>query len=459
MLQDTEYHFGRYLAWLHRTRNFRKVIKRRQLVITAKVSLLLVALELLRLLIILTVAAVVYLAIITQNYWCLAAGLMLFTAMPFVLAYGLLVPLVAGWLLIQKPQEKIIVTRARKVLASYPAKRIGIAGSYGKTTTKEIIQTVLSEKFKVRATPGNMNTAIGISRFIQSLSGDEEILIFECGEEKPGDVRRLARLTKPDIGVITGVNEAHLTSFKTLEQTAETIFELADFVSPDKLYVNGESPLVLKYKPSAAKTYSRKEAANWQVKKASTAIDGTDFQIVNGKNIINVHTSLIGLHTVGVTAAAVAIADDFGLTNKQIEAGLYKIQAFEHRMEPKPLNGAWLIDDTYNGNSEGARAGLEFLKAIQAKRRIYVTPGLVEQGDQTEQVHIHIGEQAASSADIVVLMKNSVTEYITKGLHDKHFKGQLLEVDDPLDFYENLDQFVAAGDVVLMQNDWTDNYA
>jgi len=135
-----------------------------------------------------------------------------------------------------------------------------------------------------------------------------------------------------------------------------------------------------------------------------------------------------------------------------------KVRPFEHRMDPRPMHGAWIIDDTYNGNSQGVAAGLAFLKKSGARRRVYVTPGLVEQGSKTQEVHEEIGARIASSVDVVVLMQNSVTEYIKAGLKKRNFKGKLLEVSDPLQFYTNLDQFVAAGDIVLMQNDWTDNY-
>jgi len=152
------------------------------------------------------------------------------------------------------------------------------------------------------------------------------------------------------------------------------------------------------------------------------------------------------------------MARELGITPSQVEAGLKKVKPFEHRMQPRLMHGAWVIDDTYNGNSDGVRVGLELLKDSDAKRRVYVTPGLVEQGDKTESVHIAIGEQAAGSADVVVLMKNSVTEFIKTGLANKQFTGELIEIENPLEFYTHLDQFVAAGDVVLMQNDWTDNY-
>lgn len=167
---------------------------------------------------------------------------------------------------------------------------------------------------------------------------------------------------------------------------------------------------------------------------------------------------MIGEHTIGVTSAVVALAHELGVTKKQIEAGMRRVLPFEHRMDPRPLHGAWIIDDTYNGNSLGVAAGLAFLKSSGARRRVYVTPGLVETGAAAESVHEEIGKQIAVSADVVVLMKNSVTEYIKAGLLKKKFAGTLIEVDNPLEFYTNLEHFVAMGDIVLMQNDWTDNY-
>ncbi len=458
MLQNTEYKLGSYLKWLHRTTNFRTVMKRRQLERTKKVRLLLMTLRVIALVLFLAVVAGIVATVVTDNYiWAVFSAVLTILA-PHIMSYGILIPLFIGWLFVQKPRERSIIARARKTLAEHTGYRIAIAGSYGKTTAKEVLLTTLSEGKRVAATPGNMNTAIGISRFIQKLQGNEEILIFELGEEKVGDVRRLSRLVRPEMGIITGINEAHLDSFKSLDNTVSTIFELADFVEGSKLYVNNESDLVRRHKSADHIAFDRHVVSGWKVTHASTAVSGTDFSLSKADVTIHAQTSLVGLHTIGVTAAAAVIAYELGLSVKQIEQGLRNVRAFEHRMEPRPLHGAWLVDDTYNGNSEGVQAGLAFLKTVDAKRRIYVTPGLVEQGDKTQTVHEKIGEQAASSADVVVLMNNSVMEYIKKGLKRKKFKGQLIEVDDPLEFYSNMEHFVAAGDVVLMQNDWTDNY-
>jgi len=458
MLQDTEYRFARYSSWYNRTGDFRTVIKRRQLDMTKKVRLLLLTLRFADLVIVLAIIAGVYFFVTTDEVLWLISAIILLILKPSILAYGILVPLVVGVIVIQKPRERMIIRNAQKVLTQHKAMRIGIVGSYGKTTAKEILLAVIGEGKNVAATPGNMNTAIGISRFATKLSGDEEVLIFELGEEKVGDVRALSKLSRPEYAIMTGINEAHLQSFKTLDRTVGTIFEIAEFVKQDKLYMNDESELVHAKVQAGDLAFSSAGAAGWTVSDAKTTVEGTSFTLSKDDIAIHAQTALIGLHTIGVTVAGVVLAYELGITPAQIEAGLKKVKPFEHRMQPRLLHGAWVIDDTYNGNSDGVRVGLEFLKNVTATRRVYVTPGLVEQGTKTQSVHETIGEQAADSADVVVLMQNSVTEFIKTGLVNKGFTGQLIEIENPLEFYTHLDQFVAAGDVVLMQNDWTDNY-
>ena len=171
-------------------------------------------------------------------------------------------------------------------------------------------------------------------------------------------------------------------------------------------------------------------------------------------------SKLVGRHQVGFLAFVAALGLELGLTQKQIQSGIAKTKPFEHRMEPYQIGGAWIIDDTYNGNVEGIRAGTRLLEDLDAKRKIYVTPGLVDQGTENERVHVEVGRMIAEAKpDLVVLMKNSVTDFIKLGLERAKYKGELQIEDNPLEFYTNLSHFVASGDLVVMQNDWTDNYA
>lgn len=459
MMQNTEFKLGEYIKWFHRTTDFRTVMKRRQLEVTRKIQLILIGLRIGGFVLFAGIVALVYIAATEQSWLFGAAAAIVALLAPYILAYGALIILGIGYVLIQKPKEHRIIARARKQLAGFNGVRIAIAGSYGKTTAKEMLLTVLSEGKNVKATPGNMNTAIGISRFIRKIDGDEDVLIFELGEERVGDVAKLADLTRPYIGVITGINEAHLSSFKSLDHTIKTIYELSDYVQPERLYQAFDNQVVREAnRPGIA--FSKNGVGNFKVKDIKTDLEGTRFTLTDGDTTVHAQTQLLGEHTVGITAAVIDIALRVGLTPTQIEAGLKKVVPFEHRMEPRQLHGAWIIDDTYNGNSDGIEAGLAFLKHQDAIRRIYITPGLVEQGDRTEPVHIKIGETIAqSNVDVTVFMQNSVTAYIQQGLEHGNYQGKVVIVDTPLDFYTNLDQFVAAGDVVLMQNDWTDNYS
>ena len=459
MLQDTEYRLGRYFEWFHRTNDFTSVMKRRTLTLTRKVKLLRLALWILWLLLVAVAAVLVLLGAQQQSYMLGLLALLVLALLPYVLAYGIAVPLFVGWLIIQRPKEKAMIAKGRTILAKHKAVKIAVVGSYGKTTVKELLATVLAEGKHVAATPGNMNTPIGISRFSKKLTGKEDVLIIEFGEEKVGDVLMLAELSSPTMAVMTGINEAHLANFKTIDNTINTIFEITDFLGDAPVYKNGENVLVKERAGNDKHLYSRHGVHGWKVTHAKTSLEaGTEFIATKGKTVVHAVTQLIGLHTVGPTLAAIAIADDLGLTAHQIEQGLKKVTPFEHRMQPRKLHGAWVIDDTYNGNSDGVAAGLALLGAAKATRRVYVTPGLVEQGAQTQAVHEAIGRQIAEHADVAVLMNNSVTDYIVAGLQQAGFKGETILVDDPLDFYTNLDQFIAGGDVVLMQNDWTDNY-
>jgi UDP-N-acetylmuramoyl-tripeptide--D-alanyl-D-alanine ligase len=441
-----------YWRWIARMPNFRRVAHRRRLVWTTKAKLLVAVCWILYITLILFV---VWMSIRTEWLSAFVLVLMIPVAQIFIL------PLIIwlGHIVIQKPQERVIVDRARRKIAAHPGIKIAIAGSYGKTTMKEILRTVLEEKLHVAATHGNLNTPLGISRFVDKLDGTEDVLIFEFGEEKKGDVAALCELTTPTIGIMTGISSAHLATFGSIEVVTKTIFELDSYAGIETVYKNLDSELIKQNAENDNYGYSAEGCEGWTVEKHHSTINGTTFTAKKGRKKIVASTPLIGKHLLGPLVACIAIGDRLGLTADEITEGISSTESFEHRMQPRKLHGALIIDDTYNGNPAGVEAGLALLAQSQAKRRVYVTPGLVEQANHTQSIHETIGKQIATSADVVVLMKNSVTEYIKKGLSDAGFNGELIEIDEPLLFYENIDQFVAAGDVVLMQNDWTDNYA
>lgn len=460
MLQNTEYQEGPYIAWFWRTTRFDKVMYRRELVPTKAARLLRLAL---RVGMLCEIAAGVFLLALWRAGSLpsgLAFGLSLIIAYPLVWAHVIVLPLLLGRWLIVKPRQRRAIRASRNVFAHFKGEKIAVAGSYGKTSMKELLLTVLSEGKKVAATPANKNVSISHALFAQKLTGDEDILVIEYGEGAPGDVARFADITRPTRAVITGIAPAHLDKYKTLQRAAADIFSVADAVPAEHVYINGESPDALPFVRPGQQLYSEKNALGWKITGIRINLDGTRFTMQKGKEKLELHSGLLGRHQVGPLAFAAALASELGLTPKQIKAGIAKTQPFEHRMQPYQLvHGVWVVDDTYNGNIEGIRAGARLLKELPGKRKIYVTPGLVDQGRDADNIHQEMGRMiAAAQPDIVVLMQHTVTPAIQKGLEEGKFSGKVIIETDPVDFYTNLNLFVATGDLVVMQNDWPDNY-
>jgi UDP-N-acetylmuramoyl-tripeptide--D-alanyl-D-alanine ligase len=460
MLQSTDYRVWPYLKWFWRTEDFSKVAVRRHLIPT-KASKLLQA----TLLTGMTVQILVGLLMLYFWHWHnftdgLIIGVALIISYPIVWAHLIAIPLWLGRIFIIQPREDHLIAVSENIFRRHKAPKIAIAGSYAKTSMKEILYTVLSEGKNVAATPANKNVAISHAIFAHTLKKEVDIIILEYGEGRPGDVMRFANITYPTYGIITGLAPAHLDRYKTVTKAGEDIFSLAKYLDDKNIYVNGESPLAEPFLKPEYTIYSQNGLADWTVNNVRLTINGTSFYLNHNNRSLHLHSKLLGRHNIGPIALAAVLADKFGLSTKQIINGVAKTAAFEHRMQPYKLSEAWIIDDTYNGNIEGIRAGTALLAELTAKRKIYVTPGLVDQGREKRLVHELAGELIAKSgSDIVILMKNSTTKYIQAGLTAADFQGQLKIETDPLKFYSNMSEFVAAGDIVMLQNDWTDNYS
>jgi len=470
MLQASEYNLGEFFGWLRRVENFKEVEQRKKLVKTFKAQLLL---GMIAFFIGITLAVV----LVKGDIFSLLIYIIL---LPHVLPYWL--ALCSFKLsIIQRPIEKMMINKAKSKLKNHKALKIGIAGSYGKTTMKEILKTVLAQSKKVAATPDNKNTPIGVARFVDTLDGDEEILIFEMGEYYSGDIKELAEMVNPDVGIITGINEAHLDKFKNIERTTETIFEIADFLKNKenaKLYVNVESRLALEkahhlskqeditlqicgYGERGVEYINEVGESNWHAEGSETDLSGTRFVLKNNKGEgIVVSSKLLGLHQVGPLSVVTHLAKSLGMKIEDIELGLKNTRPFEHRLDPREESGGiTVIDDSYNGNPDGVRAAINFLKEIKNKRRFYITPGLVEMGSKTEEIHKQIGRELAEAGiEKVVLIKNSVTAFIEAGLGEHNFQGELIWFDSALDAFKSLPSRTISNDLLLYQNDWPDNY-
>jgi UDP-N-acetylmuramoyl-tripeptide--D-alanyl-D-alanine ligase len=451
MLQQVEYDPRTFLKWFARLPRLDRVMHRQQLGWSGRAKLLVGFCY--------GVALVYVAAILLASVFLDILFLCALILTPGIIIGLLCVVVSIAWLLIEQPRRARLLAQSEKLFTRHPGIKIAIAGSYGKTSMKELLVAALKTDKKIAATPGNENVPISHARWIHSLDGDEDLLLIEYGESAPGDVKRFAETTHPDIGIITGLAPNHLDRYLSLEAVAKDLFSLADYLEDKKVYVNAEPAAIKPYLKAVYNTYDRNSACGWMISDISVSIEGTSFSMQKGSKHMRIKSALLGRHQVGPLAFVAAFSHSLGLSVGQIEANLGQMKPYEHRMQSRQLAGAWVIDDAYNGNLEGIRAGLKLLKELPAKRKMYVTPGLVDQGEETEKVHHEIGELIADAQpDKVVLMQNSVTRFITQGLNNAGFKREITLERDPLQFYTNLEQIVAAGDLIMLQNDWTDNY-
>ena len=359
--------------------------------------------------------------------------------------------------------KKILVLRARRRLASFPAlKVIGIAGSYGKTTMKEILHHVLAARFVVAATPESVNTPVGIARWIlKQVSSDTQVLVVEMGEHYRGDVAEICSLAKPDIAVVTGVNEAHLERLKNLETAIETVFEIVSSAKPGAyVLINGDDE-------NAKNNYKKFVWPDHRVESfQKTELADKKFNPdelcweAGLPELGRIKTFLLGEYVLGDVSAAVKIGRSLGLSRDEIVQGLAQLRPVPHRLQPiRSAGNVLVIDDAYNGNSAGVAEAIGVLSHFSSRRKLVLTPGLVETGAQAEAVHRQIGQKLAGVADLVMLIKNSVTPFIAQGLKDKQYPPeQILWYASAPEAHENLKNVLKPGDVILFQNDWGDQY-
>jgi len=349
-------------------------------------------------------------------------------------------------------------------------KSVGITGSYGKTSTKFITATILSEKYKVLKTPDSYNTPMGISKVINNeISNDYDIFIAELGATHIGDIDEVAVLTNPRIGLITSIGPCHLETFKSIDNIMRTKYELIERLPNDGVAIfNYDNEYVKKL---ADKTF--KEKILYGVENIeNTDIFATDIKVsdtgstfilcINELGTIECKTILLGKHNILNILAGCAVAKTLGLTLEQMSKGISKIESVKHRLELiDPGTGVIVIDDAFNSNPAGAKAALDVLDEFKGKRKIIVTPGMVELGEIEEIENEKFGEYISQVCDIVILVGEKRTAPILKGLQKLKFKfnNENLFVVNSLDEASEVIKLVTkVNDVVLFENDLPDTY-
>ena len=341
---------------------------------------------------------------------------------------------------------------------------VGITGSYGKTSTKYIVNTILSQKYNTLKTPGNFNTTMGVVRTVNDyLSPMHQLFLCEMGAYYPGDIKEITDLVHPKYGILTAIGPQHLDTFKSLENVRKTKLELVDSLPDDGVaFVNWEDENIRNSKISKKTIkYGLTEEADYYATDIDITERGSSFNVVTPKNEkIAIKTRLLGNLNILNVVAGVAVADTLGLTADEIKVGAKYIRPVPHRLELKQNpNGSLTIDDAYNSNIRGATMALEVLKQFSGRKKILITPGIVELADKAAEINQEFGRKAAAAADFVILVGNTQTVPIYNGLKEaKYPDGKIYMAKNLQDALSKMNSIMTKDSVVLFENDLPDNY-
>ncbi len=390
---------------------------------------------------------------------------------------------IVNW--INRPVEGMInqhyINDAKKKLRSVPDLTvIGVTGSYGKTSVKYYLDTLLKEHFEVLITPESYNTPMGVVKTIRSsLKPSHQIFICEMGARHVGDIKEICDIVHPEHGIITSVGPQHLETFFNMDNIVNTKFELADALPEvGLLFLNGDNEYIRnhsgKYKnkifyttgewAKARELESQIEEGEvpqyYQTGDVKLSRTGTEFTVTapDGEKE-TFQMRLLGEHNVINVAGAVAVANTLGIPLKQLKVPVRRIQPVAHRMQLLERGNYTIIDDAFNSNPVGSRAAVETLKQFEGVR-ILITPGMVELGEKEEEYNYKFGTYAADCCDYILLVGEKHTAPIYKGVLESGFSQERCRVfeklEDALSFAYSIK--AEGHKFILLENDLPDNY-
>lgn len=390
--------------------------------------------------------------------------------LPMLPFFALLPLLFALSALCALPVERLIFRlyfrdAEKKLLENDRLIRIGITGSYGKTSTKFILAEILSQKYNVLATPASFNTPMGVTRIIRErLTPAHQVFIGEMGARHVGEIKELCRLVHPTVGLLTAIGPQHLDTFKTIERIKSTKYELIDALPADGLAVfQHDGALVTE---CCERTKKKKLLVGAQdgdawAENVTVSGQGSDFLLcLRGWEPIPCHTRLLGEHNIKNILMAAATARALGLTREEIMRGVAALRPVEHRLQLlHSMGDVTVIDDAFNTNPRSSKAALDVLSSFPG-RRIVVTPGMVELGGEEEKYNREFGEYMARRVDIAVLVGKKHTAPIREGLLAAGFREENIHTVNSLNEAIALNKtLLRPGDVVMYENDLPDHYS
>ena len=343
--------------------------------------------------------------------------------------------------------------------------RIGITGSWGKTSVKFILGSLLQERFNTLVTPKSFNTPMGVTRVIRTqLEPGHRIFIAEMGARHVGDIKEMCRLVHPQMGLLTSVGPQHLDTFKTLERIKKTKYELIEAIPENgACFFADDDGIVYDLWKNTGKDKTlagmRPDRDDVWVEELQVSPEGSQFLLCTKEIRIPCHTELLGELNIRNIVLCASVCLKLGMTIREIARGISHLKSVEHRLQLiRNPGGISVLDDAFNSNILGAKQAFAVLRDFPGKR-IVVTPGMVELGEQEEELNREFGRSMAGCCDIAVLIGRKRSRAIIDGLVERHFPEEKIVVTASLaEATEYLATVTVRGDSILFENDLPDHY-
>ena len=340
----------------------------------------------------------------------------------------------------------------RKLL---PVRTIGVTGSSGKTSTKELIAAVLRTRFRTKATEGNLNNHIGVPLTLLRLDDGDEFGVVEMGMNHPGEIAALARMAAPDIGVISSIGPAHIEFFADQAAIAEEKAGLIAALPANGVAVlNGDdvwSRRIAHHSPARVVWVGDHPESAWRAEDVGVTPEGVSFQLHHGDERVPVRLPVFNRVMVGNALLAAAVGGECGVTLEDIARGIESVQLPGGRMQIVGARGAWIINDAYNANPASMKAALIALKEFPgAARRIAVLGSMGELGRHAAELHREVGAFAREQGvDFLLAVGPHAEAYVLGAI--RAGLENVLRLLDAEEAAGALGNILQAGDAVLVK--------
>ena len=371
-------------------------------------------------------------------------------------------------LFINSPIERLVYYyyyfKAKKKLKDMKSLEvIGITGSYGKTSSKNILSDILNIKYNVLPSPKNFNTPYGLMITVNNhLDKFTDLLIAEMGAYHKGEIKELCDFVKPKYGILTKIGIAHLESFGSQENIQSGKFELIESLPQDGIGIlNKDDELQVKYQlKNKVKIIwiGIEKKADYTAENIKITKDGSIFDVlVKSENkAYKFQTKLLGKTNIYNLLAGIALGHQLGIDFDQLQQAVKSVKQIEHRLELKKYGTINIIDDAYNSNPLGAKTALEVLKLLGGKK-IIVTAGMIELGEQQNKLNKQLGKEIAEVCDEVILIGKNQTKPIFDGLVESKFsKNNIYILNDIKDAFPLVRKLDEGNTYLLIENDLPD---